>query len=415
MYFCIKQQLNGLTKEEYLTLRELCHIAKNMYNVGLYNVRQYYFEHKEFLNYEKNYHLAKTNENYKLLNSNMAQQILKKVNEAFKSFFGLISLAKQGKYDHKAISIPKYLKKDGFHSLIIGQIRIDGNKFTIPYSRLFKKTHKPITITIPPVLLDKKIKQIEIIPKHHARFFEIQYKYEMPEDQRELNDQKALAIDLGLNNFATCVTSDGRSFIIDGRRLKSINQWFNKENARLQSIKDKQKIKGTTRKQALLAMNRNNKVNDYINKTCRYIINYCIENQIGKLVIGYAETWQRNINLGKKTNQNFVNIPLGNIKEKLEYLCEFYGIEFFKQEESYTSQASFFDGDEIPEYNADNPKEYKFSGKRIKRGLYRTKSGKLINADVNGALNILKKSKAVDLSVLCSSGEVDTPQRIRIA
>ncbi|MED4360184.1 transposase, partial [Geobacillus stearothermophilus] len=205
MYFCIKQQLNGLTKEEYLTLRELCHIAKNMYNVGLYNVRQYYFKHKEFLNYEKNYHLAKTNENYKLLNSNMAQQILKKVNEAFKSFFGLISLAKQGKYDHKAISIPKYLKKDGFHSLIIGQIRIDGNKFTIPYSRLFKKTHKPITITIPPVLLDKKIKQIEIIPKHHARFFEIQYKYEMPEDQRELNDQKALAIDLGLNNVATCV------------------------------------------------------------------------------------------------------------------------------------------------------------------------------------------------------------------
>ncbi|OXB90235.1 hypothetical protein B9L21_05565 [Geobacillus uzenensis] len=97
MYFCIKQQLNGLTKEEYLTLRELCHIAKNMYNVGLYNVRQYYFEHKEFLNYEKNDHLAKTNENYKLLNSNMAQQILKKVNEAFKSFFGLISLAKQGK------------------------------------------------------------------------------------------------------------------------------------------------------------------------------------------------------------------------------------------------------------------------------------------------------------------------------
>jgi transposase len=121
------------------------------------------------------------------------------------------------------------------------------------------------------------------------------------------------------------------------------------------------------------------------------------------------------MNLGKKTNQNFVNIPLGNIKEKLEYLCKFYGIEFLKQEESYTSQASFFDGDEIPEYNADNPKEYKFSGKRIKRGLYRTKYGKLINADVNGALNILKKSKAVDLSVLCSSGEVDTPQRIRIA
>ena len=151
-----------------------------------------------------------------------------------------------------------------------------------------------------------------------------------------------------------------------------------------------------------------------MNKTCRYIINFCIDNNIGNLVIGYNETLQQNANLGKSNNQNFVNIPVGNIKEKLEYLCELNNIKFYKQEESYTSKASFFDNDEIPKYNPNAPKTYTFSGKRVKRGLYKTATNKMINADINGALNILRKSSVVDLSVLYSSGEVATPVRIRI-
>lgn len=380
----------------------------------MYNVRQYYFEQKEYLNYDKNYHICKTNENYKLLNSNMSQQILKEVDGVFKSFFGLIKLAKIGRYDFRTIKLPKYLKKDGYMTLIIGFIRLNDSELIIPYSNSYKKSHKPVKIKIPPILKDKNIKEIRIIPKNNARFFEIQYTYEVEELKRELNNNNTLAIDLGLNNLATCVTNQGHSFIIDGKRLKSINQWYNKENTKLQSIKDKQKIKGITNKQAIITNNRNNAVNDYINKTCRYIINYCLEKDIGNLVVGYSETLQQNINLGKKTNQNFVNIPVGNIKEKLEYLCEFYGINFTKQEESYTSKASFFDQDDIPKYNADNPKEYNFSGKRVKRGLYKTKAGYCLNADVNGALNIMKKSSVVDLKILYSSGEVDTPKRIRI-
>ena len=151
-----------------------------------------------------------------------------------------------------------------------------------------------------------------------------------------------------------------------------------------------------------------------MNKTSRYIINFCIDNNIGNLVIGYNETLQQNANLGKSNNQNFVNIPVGNIKEKLEYLCELNNIKFYKQEESYTSKASFFDNDEIPKYNPNAPKTYTFSGKRVKRGLYKTATNKMINADINGALNILRKSSVVDLSVLYSSGEVATPVRIRI-
>lgn len=416
MYLTVKQQVKHLSKEEYSILRELCHTAKNLANEAIYNIRQYYFAEEEYLKYEKNYALLKDSPNYKTLNSNMAQQILKEVDGSFKSFFGLLKLAKKGKYSFRDCKLPHYLPKDGFATLVIGFVRLNGNKLILPYSNTFKKTHKPVEIKIPPILADKHIKEIRIIPKSGARFFEIQYTYEAECIQRNLNKNNALALDLGINNLVTAVSSNGRSFIIDGRRLKSINQWFNKENARLQSIKDKQHYgKKPTNRQKDIARDRNNKVNDYMNKTARKVIDYCIANNIGVLVVGYNETFQRSSHMGKQNNQNFVNIPYGQIRNKLEYLCELNGIVFVKQEESYTSQASFWDSDNIPVYNADNPQSYKFSGTRIRRGLYKTADGTLLNADVNGALNILRKSSVVDLTVLYGSGEVDTPVRIRVA
>lgn len=416
MYLTMKQQVKQLTKEDYKNLKLLSHIAKNLANEAIYNIRQYYFTEGEYLNYQKNYALLKNSLNYKILNSNMAQQILKEVDGSFKSFFSLLKLAKKGKYNFKDIKLPKYLPKDGFTTLVIGFVRIKGNNLIIPYSNTFKKGHKSIEINIPPKLVDKKIKEIRIIPKSKARFFEIQYIYEVKEIQSKVDKNKALAIDFGINNLATCVTSTGNSFIIDGRKLKSINQWHNKENARLQSIKDKQGYKKKyTNRQLKNTRKRNNRVNDYMNKTARIIINYCLENSIGNIVCGYNETFQRNSNLGKKNNQTFVNISFGVLREKIEYLCKLYGINFIKQEESYTSKASFFDKDDIPVYNDDNPKKYEFSGKRVKRGLYQTKEGTLLNADVNGALNILSKSKVVGLNALYNRGELDTPIRIRVA
>ena len=416
MYLTVKQQVKHLSKDGYRSVRELCHAAKNLTNEAIYNVRQYYFTEGVFLQYEKNYTLLKTSPNYRTLNSNMAQQILKQVDSSFKSFFGLLKLAKQGKYAFKDCKLPHYLPKDGYATLVIGFVRLNGNKLILPFSNSFRKTHKTVEITIPPVLADKKIKEIRIIPKAKARFFEIQYTYEAEYIQRDLNKNNALAIDLGINNLVTAVSSMGRSFIIDGRRLKSINQWFNKENARLQSIKDKQNFgKKTTNRQKAIARDRNNKVNDYTNKTARKVIDYCISNDIGILVVGYNETFQRGSNIGKRNNQTFVNIPYGKLRDKFEYLCELNGITFIKQEESYTSQASFWDKDVIPVYNHNNPKEYQFSGKRIYRGQYRTASGDTLNADINGALNILRKSNVVSLDALYSRGEVDTPVRIRIA
>lgn len=416
MYLTVKQQVKHLSKEDYKSLRELCHIAKNLTNEAIYNVRQYYFTEGKFLKYEKNYTLIKSSPNYKALNSNMAQQILKEVDGSFKSFFGLLKLAKQGKYAFKDCRLPYYLPKDGYTTLVIGFVRLNGNKLMLPFSNSFKKNHKAVEITIPPILLDKKVKEIRIIPKANARFFEIQYIYETDCIHRNLNQSNALALDLGINNLVTAVSNTGKSFIVDGRKLKSINQWFNKENARLQSIKDKQHFgKKTTNRQKAIVRDRNNKVNDYMNKTARIIIDYCISNDIGTLIAGYNVTFQRNSHIGKQNNQNFVNIPYGHLRDKLSYLCELNGIVYIEQEESYTSKASFWDNDNIPVYNNDNPKEYEFSGSRIHRGLYKTASGKVLNADINGALNIMRKSRVVDLKVLYSRGEVDTPVRIRIA
>lgn len=415
MYLTVKQQVKQFSKEEYLTIKKLSHYAKNLTNEAIYNVRQYYFQEGQYLSYEKNNALLKSSPNYKALNSNMAQQILKEVDGSFQSFFGLLKLAKKGNYSFRDIKLPKYLPKDGFTTLIIGFIRLKGNQLTIPYSRQFKKEHSSITIKIPPILENKKIKEIRILPKANARFFEIHYTYEVKEQQRSFEPNKSLAIDLGIDNLATCVTSTGESFIIDGRRLKAINQWYNKQNARLQHIKDKQGY-GTkqTERQLQNTRNRNNKVNDYLAKTARIIINYCLKHRIGIVVCGYHATFQRHANLGKRNNQTFVHIPFGKLREKLAYLCQLYGIEFVTQEESYTSKASFFDHDLIPTYNVDNPIDYAFSGKRVKRGLYQTKNGMVLNADVNGALNILKKSSVVSLNGLYGRGELDTPIRIKV-
>ena len=416
MYLTIKQQVKHLTKEEYNILRELCRVAKNLTNQAIYNVRQHYFQEKQYLRYESNYHELKNSENYKLLNSNMAQQTLKNVDSMFKSFFALIKLAKQGKYSFRCIKLPNYLPKDGYANLIIAEFKIkDNGILTIPYSNTFnRKYENKIQIKIPKVLEDRKIKEIRIIPKFNARFFEIQYTYEVQEENINLSTNNALAIDLGVNNLCTCVTNIGKSFIIDGRKLKSINQFFNKQNARLMSIKDKQNIKRQTEQQYLISNKRKNRVDDYINKTCRYIINYCLFNDIGTLVVGYNQSFQNKTDLGRRNNQIFTQLPFGKIREKLEYLCRRYNINYVLQEESYTSKSSFFDNDELPTYGKDSPQTYEFSGKRVKRGLYQTKNNYLFNADCNGALNILRKSKVVDVTVLCSRGELDTPKRIRV-
>ncbi|MGK7917913.1 MAG: IS200/IS605 family accessory protein TnpB-related protein, partial [Prochloraceae cyanobacterium] len=171
------------------------------------------------------------------------------------------------------------------------------------------------------------------------------------------------------------------------------NQWFNKCRAKLVHHKDKQGIKHLTKKEAWLSYRRKNQVNDYLNKASRHIINFCLSRKIGTVIVGYNPTLKQNSNMGKRNNQNFVQIPIFTLRSKLESLCERYGLNYIEQEESYTSKASAIDRDDIPAYNADNPSKRKFSGRRVKLGLYKSKDGHLVNADCNGSLNIGFKSK----------------------
>ncbi|MEW6499233.1 MAG: transposase [Cyanobacteriota bacterium] len=392
MYLTHKCQIRNLSKPEFSALRELCRLSKNLYNVGLYSVRQFYFAERRHLRYESNYHQCKGNENYKLLNTDIAQQTLKVVERSFRSFFSLIKAAKNGLYRFEQIRIPAYLPKEGYFPLIMPRIKVKDGRFEVPMSNEFRKQFGSIRIPFPERLSGKKLKEVRILPKYNARFFEVEYVVETKPEPQPVDFNHALAIDLGLNNLASCVSTTWASFIVDGKPLKAINQWFNKENSRLQSLKDLQGVKGTTERQARLTINRNNRVRDYLNKTARYIVNWCIERKIGTLIVGVNPGMKQDINIGSRNNQNFVQIPHWSLRNKLRSLCERYGLVYQEQEESYTSKASFLDGDSIPTYNGNNPQEHQFSGKRVKRGLYRTQKGHLVNSDCNGAANIGRKS-----------------------
>lgn len=412
-----KQNLKHLTRKEYDYLRHLCHLSKNVYNSALYNIRKHEEAEGTYLRYEANFHLMKDDENYKRLGGGISQQTMRCVDAAYASYFGLLNGVKKNKFSSRQISKPKYLDKSGMYPLHLTDIKLskDGS-FLVPVSKILRKeTDVRIHLHCPSPIRDKHIRQIHIVPKHNGRYFEARYIFDEDEIPKfELDSSKSLAIDLGINNFATCVTSDYDAFIIDGKYLKSTNQWYNKELSRLSSIKDHQKIKGWTNRQYRLASKRNGRIQDYIYCASKYIINYCIDHKIGNIVVGYNDGFQDKLNLGKVNNQKFTMLPLGRFKSRLKFLCEKYGINFILQEESYTSKASFFDNDEIPIWNPKNPHQGNFTGKRISRGLYQTSNGTLINADVNGALNILRKSKLNDLlqDIKQCRGHVMSPIRI---
>jgi len=418
-----KCNLKKLSAVEYQILRDMCHASKNVYNAAMYNVRQHFFQQGEYLNYEANYHLMVGTDVYNYL-GNVAQQSMKAVDSAFKAFFALKKKVKQGTYPADAVQIPHYRDKDSFYKVEFNSPRdqqkhIEQGFYILPMSRFLSSKYPgtKIKVTIPNHIRNKHIRQIHIIPKNNGKHFVLVILFDDEiAEQLILDSTRALGIDLGVDNFATCATSDGDSFIVDGKNIKSINQWYNKENARLSSIKDKQKLsKKATKLQAAKSAKRDRQIQDYIYKVSKYIVEYCVDHNIGNIVVGYNDGFQDNPHLGRVNNQTFCMLPYGKFKERLEYLCNLVGIKYSKQEESYTSQASFWEQDSIPVWNPDNPVKKEFSGKRIYRGYYRRFNRTWINADVNGALNILRKSNVVDLSVLYSRGVVRTPMRIRLA
>ncbi len=220
------------------------------------------------------------------------------------------------------------------------------------------------------------IREVRLIPKGVGYVVEIVYKKTI--SPKLLNNDKIIAIDLGVCNLITTVNNNGlKPFVIKGGVVKSINQYYNKERARIQSIYDRQGIK-TGKKLQKLTHKRNHKIS-------RKIIDYCVLNDIGAVIVGYNPDWKQNCHLGKRNNQNFVTIPFYKLIQQLNYKAEAMGITVIKQEENHTNKCSFLDNEPIRHHD-------KYQGKRTSRGLFRSKKGIIINADVNGSYNILKKA-----------------------
>ena len=242
--------------------------------------------------------------------------------------------------------------------------------------------------------------------------FDIEFVYKKEFEPISVDKNNYLSIDMGLDNFATCFNSnDGSSFIIDGRYIKSINRHYNKQKAHYQSILDRQSIK-VSKKMLNLSRKRYNKINNYFNLAVKYITDYAISKNIGSIVIGDFSDIKQNTNIGKKNNQNFVNIPYGIFKRKLQSKCEQLGIDYHLQEESYTSKCSYLDNEPVKKHDT-------YKGKRVKRGLFRTSQGYLINADVNGSANILVKflasnSQHLPKVVAKRYGCVNHPPRLKL-
>lgn len=267
-----------------------------------------------------------------------------------------------------------------------------------------------VYIPFPSNLDINSIVEVRILPRNGCFYAEFIYK--VSPQKIELDKQQALGIDPGLNNWLTCVSTVGTSFIIDGLHLKSLNQWYNKSVAK----RKKNKPQGFwSRKLAQITEKRNRQMKYAVNKAARIVINHCLDYKIGNIVLGWNKGQKHFANMGKKNNQKFVQIPTFKLKERIKQLCEIYGINFIETEESYTSKSSFLDDDFIPKFG-EKPQGWKPSGKRVKRGLYRASCGKLVNADANGAANILAKVETIlgfELGGV-SSGALSAPSRVTL-
>ena len=415
----VEQHIFNKESKRYKSLDDICFLSKNLYNSCLYRIKNEFNDSGKWIRYndlEKEFRTTKQND-YIALPNNSSQQIMMLLDTNFKSYFkGLKAFKKSRTSFTGCPKFPKFKDKIKGRNIVIftsNQFRHVDNNIYFPKKSGLKPIRTKLTS-------DTKIYQVRIIPKNDNYVVEIVYEFK--EKNIEIINNDWLSIDLGLNNLATCVTTKGdKPFIINGKPLKSMNQYYNKKKANLNSklghyinYKGERVQYCKSKNINKLENKRNDKINDYLHKSSKMIIDYCKVNDINNIVLGKNIGWKLEINHGKKNNQNFVEIPFNKFESNLMYKCQKEGINFVSREESYTSKASAMDLDNIPIYNYKNNSNYEFSGRRIKRGLYKTKDNTLINADVNGSINILRKEIGDDWlkPILLNRGFVGNPMKV---
>ena len=364
---------------------KLCKVSTNLYNQALYIVRTTLDKEGKWLFYsDLNKIMPQTLNldgecNYRLLKAQVAQQTLRSLEKNVKSYVKSIKDWKKAKEKYKAMpQFPHYKKRGSMSNLCYTNQSCSVRKGFINLS-------KDLRIAIPQWEKYKdnfrRLNQVRIKPSPSCVKVEIVYTKDVV--AKELDGSKFASIDLGIDNLATLVTPDS-SVLYSGKFLKSYNRQFNKKLHKLQSIKDKQGIKRSTKRIQRMYYKRDMYLQDVFHKYSRCIVEYLIENKIGNLVVGYNMGWKQSVNIGKKNNQKFVQIPYARLISYLEYKCNMNGIKFQSHEESYTSKCDALALEPIGKHE-------EYLGRRVKRGLFRSSTGKVINADQNGALNILRK------------------------
>ncbi|SHH37804.1 RNA-guided endonuclease InsQ/TnpB family protein [Tepidibacter thalassicus] len=364
----------------YDMLDNFCFMSKNLYNFANYQIRQQFCKNGEFINYTKLDKLLKQDGmDYDYRNmpvAQSAQQCLRLLEKNWKSFFESIKKWNKNKDKYTGRpKLPKYLKKNGRNILILTNNNCKIKDGVIKFPKSFNG------FTLKTKL--NKLQQVRILPRNKHFIIEVVYRIDIKEPK--VDNRRYIGIDIGIDNLATiCNNVGAKPIIVDGKSLKSINQYYNKKLSHFKKVAKRMNGIDLTNRMNKLTIKRNNKVIDYLHKASKMVIDYTLSLNCNTIVIGTNKDWKRESKLSKKVNQSFVGIPHQRFIEMIQYKAENVGINVILTEESYTSGTSFLDN-ELPIKENYNKK------RRIKRGLFKSNKGILINADLNGAYQIVKK------------------------
>jgi IS605 OrfB family transposase len=409
--FGCQQVLLHSDNETKAIIEYLCHESNSLYNCSVYYARQIWFKTGKIVSGFDLTAQMKNNKHFHAGYASAMQQTCLSVGEAFKSFKQLLTKSKKGELNQKP-KVPNYRKPGGLFTVTYPKkwLKLVNNLIRFPLGNQVKAWFgiTEFFLPMPSNLEWSDIKEIRILPRN--REFYAEFVYQTEKSIIEIDKSKVIGIDHGIDNWLTCVSNVGTSFIIDGLHLKSLNQWYNKTVA---NIKEGKPQGFWSNRLAAITEKRNRQMRNAVNKAARIVINHCIDNKIGTIVFGWNQRQKDSADLGKKNNQKFVQIPTAKLKGRIAQLCEQSGIVFVETEESYTSKTSFLDNDVLPTFGA-KPEGWKSSGIRITRGQFRTSTGIKINADCNGAVNIIKKVAAIfkfDLSGV-GRGALSAPKKV---
>ena len=375
------------SSDKYFSLlMSFCHLSKNLYNHANYLVRKHFFEEDTWLKYNTLDKLLRQDAEYpdykSMPTAQSAQQTLRLLDKNWKSFFR--SIKDWSKHKDKYLGKPKppkFLKKSDNYLLILTnqEFRLKDGKIYFP--KVFSGF-----ILSPKFIVRNdylSVQQVRFIPHKQRIVVEIIYSINIPISKPD--NSRYIGIDIGVSNLATISNNIGVvPFIINGKPVKSINQNYNKRISHYKEIAKRMNNRDYSKRMDLLTEKRNARIDDYLHKASRKIINFCIENDIHTVIIGKNSEWKQNSKLSKKVNQHFVQIPFAKLIGMIQYKAEEYGIAVILTEESYTSGTSFIDN-ELP------VKENYNKSRRVHRGLFKSNNGTLINADLNAAYQIIKK------------------------